>query len=92
MATEQASLTVRVSPSARRSEVTGWTADEKGRPVLLIKLAAPPVDGKANTELISFMTELLGCAKSEITLVRGSTSRLKVLEFPQSYQQALPGR
>jgi uncharacterized protein len=92
MATEQVTLTVRVSPSARRSEVTGWTADEKGRPVLLIKLAAPPVDGKANGELLSFMTELLGCSKSEIELVRGSTSRLKVLEFPQRYQSSLPGK
>lgn len=92
MATQLASLTVRVSPSARRSEVTGWTADEKGRPVLLVKLAAPPVDGKANAELLAFLTELLGCSKSELTLVRGSTSRLKVVEFPQSYQQALPGK
>ena len=44
--TPMQSLVVRVTPNARKSEVLGWGADEKGRPVLLIKLAAPPVEGK----------------------------------------------
>ena len=50
-------LALRVSPNARKSEFAGWTADEKGRPVLLVKLAAPPVDGKANEELVRFLSK-----------------------------------
>jgi uncharacterized protein len=76
-------LTVRVAPSARRSEVTGWTADEKGRPVLLVKLAAPPVDGKANVELIRFLAEQCSCAKTALTLLRGTSGKLKVIQLPE---------
>jgi len=54
--------------------------DEKGHPVLLIKLNAPPVDGKANDELLRFLVEALDCSKSEVVLVRGQTNRLKVVE------------
>ncbi len=79
---DSAQLTVRVTPNARASAFAGWTADEKGRPVLLIKLAAPPVDGKANTELIRFLAEELDCSKSQITLLRGTSGRQKTLELP----------
>lgn len=85
-----AQLAVRVSPNARKSDFAGWTADEKGRPVLLVKLAAPPVDGKANTELVRFLAESLGCAKSQITLLRGSSGRQKTLELPSSALERLP--
>jgi uncharacterized protein len=80
----EALLTVRVAPNARRSELTGWTADEKGRPVLLIKLAAPASDGKANEELIRFLAETCQCAKSLIELRRGATSRLKMIALPDA--------
>ena len=41
-------LAVKVTPNARKSEITGWGADEQGRRVLLVKLAAPAQEGKAN--------------------------------------------
>jgi uncharacterized protein len=87
-----AQLVVRVTPNARRSEILGWGADEKGRPVLLIKLAAPPVDGKANTELVRFMADNLGCAKGKVQLVRGEGSRQKVLDVPSDALVKLPSR
>lgn len=87
-----AQLVVRVTPNARRSEILGWGADEKGRPVLLIKLAAPPVDGKANIELVRFMAGCLGCAKGRVQLVRGEGSRQKVLEVPAETLVKLPSR
>jgi uncharacterized protein (TIGR00251 family) len=83
-------LVVRVTPNARKSDFAGWGMDEKGRSVLLIKLGAPPVDGKANVELIEFLAKSLGCAKSQITLLRGESSRQKVLELPQSAYANLP--
>ena len=83
-------LVVRVTPNARKSEILNWGMDEKGRSVLLMKLGAPPVDGKANTELIQFLAKTLGCTKSQITLLRGEGSRQKVLELPQSAYDKLP--
>lgn len=83
-------LVVRVTPNARKSEIMGWGMDEKGRPVLLIKLGAPPVDGKANVELIQFLAQALGCAKSQVTLLRGEGSRQKVVELPQTAYAKLP--
>lgn len=85
-----AQLAVRVSPSARKSAFAGWTADEKGRPVLLLKLAAPPVDGKANIELIRFLAEALDCPKGQITLIRGTSSRQKTVELPAAVIERLP--
>ena len=75
-------LAVKVTPNARRSEVTGWGTDGQGRRVLLVKLAAPPAEGKANRELVRFLADHLGCAKQEIVLLRGETGRSKVLEVP----------
>ncbi len=79
---DRTQLAVRVTPNARKSECVGWTADEKGRPVLLVKLNAPPVDGKANSELIRFLAEASGCSKSQIMLLRGASSRQKTIELP----------
>lgn len=88
--TDRAQLAVRVTPNAKKSAFAGWTADEKGRPVLLVKLAAPPVDGKANTELIRFIAEELDCAKGQITLLRGTSGRQKSLEVPAAVMERLP--
>jgi uncharacterized protein (TIGR00251 family) len=87
---DRAQLAVRVSPSAKKSAFAGWTADEKGRPVLLVKLNAPPVDGKANTELIRFLAEAFDCPKGQITLLRGTSSRQKSLELPAEVMDRLP--
>jgi len=83
-------LAVRVTPNAKKSAFAGWTADEKGRPVLLVKLAAPPVDGKANTKLISFLADELDCPKGQITLLRGTSSRQKTVELPAAVMERLP--
>jgi uncharacterized protein (TIGR00251 family) len=87
---DRSQLAVRVTPNAKKSEFAGWTADEKGRPVLLVKLNAPPVDGKANTELINFLAKALGCPKGQITLLRGTSSRQKSLELPALALEKLP--
>ncbi|MDB6075532.1 MAG: hypothetical protein JWO89_3172 [Verrucomicrobiaceae bacterium] len=85
-------LTCRVSPNARKTEFTGWTMDEKGRPVLLVKLHAAPVEGAANEELLRFLVEVLHCGKSQVTLVRGGSSRLKMVEIPAEAAKRLPPR
>ncbi len=87
---DRSQLAVRVTPNAKISAFAGWTADEKGRPVLLVKLNAPPVDGEANTELIRFLAEAFDCPKGQITLLRGTTSRQKTLELPAAALERLP--
>jgi uncharacterized protein len=83
-------LVVRVTPNARKSEILNWGSDEKGRPVLLLKLGAPPVEGKANAELIRFLADVLGCPRGQITLLRGEGSRQKILEIPDDAWARLP--
>jgi len=65
-------LSLHVQPGARKTEVAGLHGD-----ALKIRLAAPPVDGKANECLIGFLAETLGIAQRNIGLVSGATSRAK---------------
>ena len=67
-------LTLHVQPGAKKTEVAGVHGD-----ALKIRLAAPPVDGKANAALIEYVAERLGLAKSAVSLKSGQTSRRKVL-------------
>lgn len=69
-------LTVKVSPGASRNEISGFRDD-----ILLVKIAAPPEKGKANRELIDFLSTKLGVRKSDIDVLRGETSRTKILEI-----------
>ncbi len=65
-------LTLHVQPGAKKTEVAGQHGE-----ALKIRLAAPPVDGKANDCLIAFLAERLGIAKSRLELVSGTSSRAK---------------
>ncbi len=65
-------LTLHIQPGAKRTETAGLHGD-----ALKIRLAAPPVDGKANEALIAFLAKLLGVPKSSVELVSGQTSRAK---------------
>jgi len=65
-------LSLHVQPGARKTEVAGLHGE-----ALKIRLAAPPVDGKANACLIAFLAETLGITKAKVELVSGTTSRAK---------------
>ena len=65
-------LTLHIQPGAKRTETAGLHGD-----ALKIRLAAPPVDGKANEALIAFLAKTLGVPKSRVELVSGQTSRAK---------------
>jgi len=69
-------ITVRVQPNAKRNEIIGL---ELG--VLRLKIAATPVDGKANKELVDFLSKVLGVSKSHITIEKGHTAKVKVLNI-----------
>jgi uncharacterized protein (TIGR00251 family) len=67
-----ADLEIRVVPRAGRSEIAGM---RDGR--LLIRLAAAPVEGAANAELIDVLARALHVPKRDITIVSGEHSRTK---------------
>jgi uncharacterized protein (TIGR00251 family) len=72
-------LAVSVVPNARRSGADGLHDG-----ALRVRLAAPPVDGKANEALIEWVAESLGLPRRAVTLVRGQTSRRKWLALEGS--------
>ncbi len=72
-----AKITIRVIPNAKKSEVVG-----KEGGAWKIRLAAPPIEGRANEELVGFLSELLDTPKSAIDILRGHGSRLKTLDIP----------
>ena len=65
-------LTLHIQPGAKRTEIAGLHGA-----ALKIRLAAPPVDGKANEALIAFLAKTLAVPKSRIELVSGETARAK---------------
>ena len=69
-------LALKVQPRARRNEMGPAAGNE-----LKIKVTAPPVDSAANDAVIKLLAKQLGCSKSSIRLVRGQTSRSKVVEI-----------
>lgn len=77
-------LTLHIQPGAKKTEIAGRHGD-----ALKIRLAAPPVDGKANEALLRFVAETLGLAKSAVLLKSGQTSRRKVLEVTGSTAAAV---
>ena len=68
-------ISLRVQPNASKDRVVGET--ESG---WKIALTAPPVDGKANKACLAFLAKLLHVPRASIHIVRGATSRQKVIE------------
>lgn len=69
-------VTLHVQPGAKATACAGIHGDS-----LKIRLAAPPVDGKANQALIAWLAQTLGCAQNHIELIRGQTNRRKTLSI-----------
>ena len=69
-----AELRIRLQPRARRDEVVGERAG-----AVVVRVTAPPVDGRANAALCALVARASGVAPSRVSVVRGQTSRDKVL-------------
>ena len=69
-------LRVRVQPRAPRTEITGEHAG-----AIKVKVAAPPVDGKANEECRRFLAKLLGVSFGSVEIIAGESSRDKVVRI-----------
>jgi uncharacterized protein (TIGR00251 family) len=69
---EGVTLRLHIQPGAKKTEVVGLHGE-----ALKIRLAAPPVNGKANARLIAFLADRLGVARAAISLLSGESSRAK---------------
>jgi uncharacterized protein (TIGR00251 family) len=85
-------IRLRVSPGAKRSSLDG----SYGEDALKLRVAAPPVDGKANAEAERFLAKMLGVPRSEVTVVRDASSRDKAVLVRSAavveLREALSGR
>ncbi len=78
-------LEVHVQPRASRDEIAG---EHGGR--LKVRITAPPVDGKANKHLLTFLAKTCGVPRSAVELVAGETGRDKRLRI-RSPRRLPPG-
>ncbi len=69
-------LTLHIQPGAKRTEAVGLHGD-----ALKIRLAAPPVDGAANSALLEFLAGIFDVPRRQVTLKQGFGSRRKVVEI-----------
>ena len=80
-------LNVRVIPRAGRTGLGGYRGG-----VLVVRLAAAPVDGAANDTLIEFLSDLFGRPKREVSIVAGHKSRNKRISIAGLDQQQLDAK
>jgi uncharacterized protein (TIGR00251 family) len=79
-----ADVAIRLQPRARRDEVVGARAG-----AIVIRVTAPPVDGRANAALCAFIAKRLRIPPSRVRVVRGQTSRDKVVRVEGVAQDEL---
>ena len=68
-------ISLKIRAGARKTEFTGRFGG-----AWKLAIAAPPVDGKANGEIIRFLAKLAGVPKESIRIVTGQTSSMKIIE------------
>ena len=74
-------LAIRLTPRGGRDAVEGWMSDADGRPLLRVRVAAPPVEGEANAALVKLIAKILGLPRSAVRIASGETARIKVIEI-----------
>ena len=70
-------LEIKAVPGASKTELAGI---KDGR--LRIRIAAAPEDGKANAEMLNFLSKKIDCPKKDLQLLSGEKSRLKTIALP----------
>ena len=68
-------IEVKVEPRSSRKQITGIMDNT----ILKVKLTAPPVEGSANEQLIELLSESTGVKKSQIRILRGHSSKRKLV-------------
>ena len=81
---ERVSFTIRVTPRAAANAIGG---EREG--ALLVRVTAPPVEGKANDAVVELLAEALGVPRSAIRVERGAAARTKSVSVPGGVEPAL---
>ena len=76
-------LQISVMPNAKRTAVDGLHDG-----ALRVRLAAPPIDGRANKALVAWLAKSLGVPRRDVELLRGESSRRKQVAVAVSYDAA----
>jgi len=84
---EPARIVVRVQPNASENEVIRFKDG-----VLFMRISALPIKGKANQELIKFLSDILGVSRSHLTIEKGMTSKRKVIGVSGLTQRQVTGQ
>jgi len=74
-------IQIKVKPNSRASLLE---QNEDG--TFVAQLKSPPVDGKANEELIALVAKYFNCRQSDITIKSGSASRTKLIQIEGQYR------
>ena len=77
-------ITLHIAPRAKATEIAGLHGD-----AVRVRVAAPPADGAANTELLRFLAERLGVPKARVRIVSGALGRRKVIEIEGKSSDAI---
>jgi uncharacterized protein (TIGR00251 family) len=77
-------IAIRLQPRAKRTEVVGERAG-----AIVVRVTAPPVDGKANAALCALVAKAAGVAPSHVAVVRGQSARYKVVRVDGVTAEAL---
>jgi uncharacterized protein YggU (UPF0235/DUF167 family) len=89
-------LTIRVRPGAGRTWVGGSPADQVAdsteAPTLVVRVTAPALDGRATEAALRALADALGVRRREVALVRGATSRVKVVDVEAVDEASLRAR
>ena len=81
-------LALRVQPGAKRTALLGRMPSGEWK----VAVSAPPLDGRANDAVVELVSGLLGVRRSQVTLVRGATSRSKVVDVEGMSAEAAEAR
>jgi uncharacterized protein (TIGR00251 family) len=82
-----ARIAVKVQPGASRDRLIGKTGEE-----WRIALTAPPVEGRANRACMDFLARVLGVPRSAVIIVRGETSRRKLVQISGMLQSEVESK
>ncbi|MBX3680070.1 MAG: YggU family protein [Rhodocyclaceae bacterium] len=77
-------LSLYIQPNAKKTEFCGLHGG-----AMKVRLAAPPVDGKANSALLSFIARFCGVGRNRVELISGETSRSKRVALREPGAEAL---
>lgn len=74
-------LRVKILPRSPKNEIIEVIEDEEGEKTIKIRIKAPPEKGKANAELIKFLSKTFNIKRDRISIISGKTDRIKLIKI-----------